>query len=47
MKPIDVKDNTYINAGKEVNSKDPKFQVGDHVRISKCKNSFAKGYTSY
>ena len=46
MKPIDVKDNTYINAGKEVNNKDPKFQVGDHVRISKYKNSFAKGYTS-
>ena len=33
MKPIDVKDNTYINIGKEVNDKDPKFKVGDHVRI--------------
>ena len=31
MKPIDVKDNTYTNIGKEVNDKDPKFQVGDHV----------------
>ena len=31
---------------KEVNDKDPKFKVGDHVRISKYKNIFAKGYTS-
>ena len=30
---------------KKVNDKDPKFKVGDHVRISKYKNSFAKGYT--
>ena len=44
MKPIDVKDNTYINADKEVNNKYPKFKVGDHVRISKYKNIFAKGY---
>ena len=35
----------YINIGKEVNDKDPKFKVGDHVRISKYKNIFAKGYT--
>ena len=45
MKPLDVKDNTYIDFKKEVNDKDPKFKVGDHVRISKCKNIFAKGYT--
>ena len=45
MKPIDVKDNTYINIGKEVNDEDPKFKVGDHVRISKYKTFFAKGYT--
>ena len=44
MKPIDVKDNTYIDFEKEVNDKDPKFKVGDHVRISKYKNIFAKGY---
>ena len=44
-KPTDVKDNTYINIGKEVNDKDPEFKVGDHVRISKYKNIFAKGYT--
>ena len=45
MKPIDVKDNTYINIDKEVNDNDPKFKVGDHVRISKYKNIFAKCYT--
>ena len=45
MKPIDVRDNTYIDFGKEVNDIDPKFKVGDHVRISKYKNIFAKGYT--
>ena len=37
--------NTYIDFKKEVNDKDPKFKVGDHVRISKYKNIFAKGYT--
>ena len=45
MKPIDVKDNSYINIDKAVNDKDPKFKVGDHVRISKYKKTFAKGYT--
>ena len=45
MKPIDVKDNKYINIDKEVNDKDPKFKFGDHVRISKYKNIFAKDYT--
>ena len=44
-KPIDVKDNTYINTDKETNDKDPKFKVGDRVKISKYKNIFAKGYT--
>ena len=44
MKPLDVKDNTYIDFKKEVNDKNPKFKVGDHVRISKYKNTFAKGY---
>ena len=45
VKPVEVKDNTYIDFKKEVNDKDPKFKVGDHVRISKYKNIFAKGYT--
>ena len=42
---IDVKDNAYINIDKEVNNKDPKLKVGDHVRISKYKNIIAKGQT--
>ena len=42
MKPVDVKDNTYIDFKKEINLKDPKFKVGDHVRISKYKNFFLK-----
>ena len=46
MKPVDVNDNTYIDFKKEGNDKDPKFKVGGHVRISKYKNIFAKGYTS-
>ena len=45
MKPVDVKD-TYIDfKKKEVDDKDPKFKVGYHLRISKYKNIFAKGYT--
>ena len=44
MKPINVKDNTYINTNKEINYKDPKFKVGDYVRISKYKNIFAKAF---
>ena len=42
MKPVDVKDNTYIDLRKEVNDKDSKFKLGDYVRISKYKNIFAK-----
>ena len=45
IKPIDVKDNTYINADKDTNDNGPKFKVGDRVKISKYKNVFAKGYT--
>ena len=43
MKPIYVKNNRYINTDKDVNDKDPKFKVGDHVRISKYKKIFANG----
>ena len=46
MKPINVKDNTYINIGKEVNDENCKFTVDDDVRISKYKNIFAMGYTT-
>ena len=44
MKLAEIKDNTYIDSKKEVNDKNPKFKVGDHLRISKYKNIFAKGY---
>ena len=49
MKPVDVESNTYIDCSKEINDKeindkDPKFKIGDSVRILKCKNIFAKGY---
>ena len=44
IKPADVKDNSYLDSGKEVNVKDPKFQVGDRVKILKYKNIFDKGY---
>ena len=46
MKPVQVKSSTHINSSKEVNNRDPKFKIGDIVRILKCKNSFAKGYVS-
>ena len=42
IKPVDVKDNTYIIFEKDVNNKDPKFKVGDYVRIPKYKNIHAK-----
>ena len=36
----------YIDFKREINDKDPKFKIGDQVRISKYKNIFAKGYVS-
>ena len=45
MKPVDVKSGNYIECNVNSSDKDPKFKVGDHVRISKYKNIFAKGYT--
>ena len=49
MKPVDVKDNRYIDSMelrsiKRLNDSNHKFSVGDHVRISKYKNVFVKGY---
>ena len=42
VKSLEVKNNTYIDSIKEVNDKDHKFQVGDHVKISKYKNILLK-----
>ena len=45
MKPIDVTSDSYGEYNEDSSKKIPKFKVGDHVRISKYKNIFAKGYT--
>ena len=45
MKPKDVTDDSFVEYSEETNEKDPKFKVGDNVRISKYKNIFAKSYT--
>ena len=45
MKLVNVKSKTFIDFGKENNHKDHKCKVGDHVRISKYENIFAKGCT--
>ena len=42
MKPIDIKSDSFSEYNEESNEKDHKFKVGDHVRISKFKNVFAK-----
>ena len=44
MKPVDVKSSTYIDFNKENNKEGPKFKIDNHVRISKYKNIFTKGY---
>ena len=44
MKPIEVTNNSFAEYNEESNKKHPKFKVGDHVRISKYTNIFAKGY---
>ena len=44
MKSVDAKSTTYINFDKTNNKEDPRFKVGDHVRISKYKKVFAEGY---
>ena len=45
MKPIDVTDYSYPEYNEDFNKKDPRFKVGDHVRISNYNNNFSKGYT--
>ena len=44
MKLVDVKQSKYLDSSKEINDKDPRFKIGDIVRISKYNNIFAKGY---
>ena len=44
MKSVNVNSSTYTEFDRQNNKKDPKFEVDDHVRISKYKNIFEKGY---
>ena len=44
MKLVDVKSSTYIDFNKKISKEGSEFKVGDHVRISKYKVIFAKGY---
>ena len=44
MKPVNVTDDYFIEYIEDSNKRNPKFKVGDHVRISRYKNIFAKGY---
>ena len=41
-KPIDVTSDSFAEYNEDSNKKNPKFKVGDYVRISKYKNIFAK-----
>ena len=45
LKPLHVKSSTYIDSSKEINDKEPKFEICNIVRISKYKNIFLKVYT--
>ena len=45
MKLADVNSNHIFDSSNEIDEKDPKFKVGDIVRISKYKNTFVKGCT--
>ena len=42
MKPVDVKSNSYVNSSKEINGRDPKFKIGNFIRISKYKKNLEK-----
>ena len=44
LKPADIKSNAHVTSSKELNDKNPKFKIGDIVRISKYQNIFAKSY---
>ena len=44
MKPAGVKASLHIDFNVENNEQDPKFEVGDHVKIWKYKNILGKAY---
>ena len=41
-----MKSSRYFDFNKDNNKDDPKYKVGDHLRTSKYKKFFAKGYWS-
>ena len=45
LKPGNVESKTYLDFNKEIDNKESKFEVGDHVRTSKYKNIFVNGCT--
>ena len=45
MKPIEVTSDYYAAYNKIANKKNPKFKVGNNVRISEYENIFGKGYS--
>ena len=47
MKPIDVKSKSHAEYNVDCNDKDPKFKIGDHVRISRHKKVSAKEYAPH
>ena len=47
MKPIDVKSKSHAEYNVDCNDKDPKFKIGDHVRISRHKKVSAKEHAPH
>ena len=45
IKPIDIANDSFAEYNEQSSEKDPKFKIGDHVRIEKHKNVFTKGFT--
>ena len=44
MKPVDIKPSACIESTKDINYQDPKFKIGDIVRILEYKNVLTKGF---
>ena len=44
IKPVDITFDSYAEHNEDFDKKDPKFKVGDHDRLPKYKNIFAKRY---
>ena len=44
MKPVDIKPSACTESTKDINYQDPKFKIGDIVRILEYKNVLTKGF---